>query len=282
MGNVKLLYMVFISLFFYVALPAYEYQLSICAIFQNEARFLKEWINYHQKVGVEHFWLYNNNSDDNYLEVLQPYINNGIVELKEWNFSYVGGNDFFYRVQIGAYNDCLNLAKGKSKWLAIIDSDEFIMPISDKNISNILNEKFSSFGGVVINWQCFGTSNIERCPEDKLLPFLKLKMPQNHELNHHYKSIVYVEKILDCMSPHCCNYISPFYHVNTKYEIPGNLTNEVNIDILRINHYWTRDEEFFKNVKVPRYLKWNKSIEGVMKQAEEMNSEYDDEIINLL
>ena len=36
-----------------------KYKLSICAIFKNEANYLKEWIEYHRMVGVEHFYLYN-------------------------------------------------------------------------------------------------------------------------------------------------------------------------------------------------------------------------------
>ena len=35
-----------------------KHQLSICAIFKNEAKFLKEWIEYHRLVGVDHFYLY--------------------------------------------------------------------------------------------------------------------------------------------------------------------------------------------------------------------------------
>ena len=34
--------------------PKYDkkYAMSICGIFKNEARFLKEWIEYHQLVGI--------------------------------------------------------------------------------------------------------------------------------------------------------------------------------------------------------------------------------------
>ena len=58
-----------------------QYKVSIGAIFKNEALYLKEWIEFHRIVGVEHFYLYNNNSDDNYREVLEPYIKRNIVTL---------------------------------------------------------------------------------------------------------------------------------------------------------------------------------------------------------
>src|SRR4051794_11337491 len=52
----------------------YQYDFTVCAIFQNEAKYLKEWIEYHRLVGAQHFYLYNNRSTDHYMDILQPYI----------------------------------------------------------------------------------------------------------------------------------------------------------------------------------------------------------------
>ena len=46
-----------------------KYNVSICAIFKNEALYLKEWIEFHRIVGIEHFYMYNNNSEDNFREI---------------------------------------------------------------------------------------------------------------------------------------------------------------------------------------------------------------------
>ena len=44
------------------------YDLSVCAIFKDEASYLKEWIEYHKLVGVQHFYLYENeNESDDFL-----------------------------------------------------------------------------------------------------------------------------------------------------------------------------------------------------------------------
>ena len=37
-----------------------KYTVAVCAIFKNESVFLKEWLEYHLLIGVEHFYLYNN------------------------------------------------------------------------------------------------------------------------------------------------------------------------------------------------------------------------------
>ena len=34
--------------------------LAICAIYRDEAPYLREWIEFHRLVGVEHFFLYDN------------------------------------------------------------------------------------------------------------------------------------------------------------------------------------------------------------------------------
>ena len=53
--------------------------LSITAVLQNEAPYIKEWIEYHRLVGVERFYIYDNESTDNVKEILKPYIDLGIV-----------------------------------------------------------------------------------------------------------------------------------------------------------------------------------------------------------
>ena len=55
--------------------------LSTIAIFKNEEDILDEWIRHHLWQGVEHFYLINNGSTDNYLEILQPYIDSQKVTL---------------------------------------------------------------------------------------------------------------------------------------------------------------------------------------------------------
>jgi hypothetical protein len=43
----------------------------------NEASFLEEWLSYHMLINVDHFYIYDDESTDNTLEVLEPYIKQG-------------------------------------------------------------------------------------------------------------------------------------------------------------------------------------------------------------
>ena len=51
-------------------------------MFKNKRRYLREWIEFHYITGVGHFILYDNGSEDDPLDVLQYYIDQGIVTLK--------------------------------------------------------------------------------------------------------------------------------------------------------------------------------------------------------
>src|SRR5919201_1450975 len=58
--------------------------LSLCALYKDHADYLREWIEFHRLVGVERFFLYDNESSDDHEAVLAPYVERGIVEVHEW------------------------------------------------------------------------------------------------------------------------------------------------------------------------------------------------------
>lgn len=47
-----------------------KYTTSICAIVRNEARYILEWIAYHKAVGIDHFYIYDNQSTDETTDIL--------------------------------------------------------------------------------------------------------------------------------------------------------------------------------------------------------------------
>lgn len=280
LNTIKILIVMFFvmtAFFFGSHIFSDNYKLSIASIFQNESPYLKEWIDYHKKKGVEHFWLYNNNSTDNYLYELFPYIRDGSVTLVNWP-SHQQLNDwanFSFTVQTGAYNDAIQRAKGVSKWLALIDIDEFIVPVMYETIIDLLETEFPSVSGLCVNWQCYGTSYISHIPDGQLLNNLVWKMRWNHDWNKHSKSIVQPTHVTNCVNPHYCLYSVNNWAVDARGIRCDECPDSIYIDQIRLNHYWTRDEWFLYNVKIPRYQKWGGDINGVLLHAEEMNEEYD-------
>ena len=262
----------------------YEYQLCLTTMFQDEAPYLVEWIEYHIERGVELFRLYNNNSKDNYKEVLKPYIDRGIVQLVEWPSVHLEYDTDHHTsiVQVGAFNDSIAYFKGKTKWLAIIDSDEFIFPVVEDNILILLEKYYPEVSGLNINWQNFGTSGIER--GDKigknvfLLGSLVRKADVNYSRNNFCKSIVQPDYVSHCTNPHYCEFIEGHWGVNTQFKPTKGYCLPEDISKIRINHYWGRDEWFVRNVKIPRYIRWGTGEEHVRKLLSEMNDVEDRDI----
>lgn len=270
----KLLSIFIFSFSLVSSLLSYEYQLSVSMIFRNEASYLKEWIEYHRLVGVEHFYLFNDGSTDHYKKVLAPYVARGIVEL-----SHAVPQADFNGTQVDCYNRTLIKARGVSKWVAMIDSDEFLVTPAGIEILDVLKE-FKKFGGVIINWHSFGTSNVAKIPPDKLMiECLTHCAPPPHSMNHMVKSIVRPECVSHFGGPHWPEYAPGWFLVDTdgvRY-VPGTAFSKMNK--LWINHYWTRDEDFLINVKIPRGIPWGRSTESVLETAKELNAVTDDCIL---
>ena len=136
-----------------------RYDVSICAIFKDEGKYLKEWIEYHRIVGVQHFYLYNNFSSDNYQEILQPYIDREIVTLKDWPIK---------QGQMQAYKDCVEQFGHEAQWIGFIDIDEFIVPNKTNTVGEFL-KKFINRPIVIIYWRYFGSSGLMHRKENGLV-----------------------------------------------------------------------------------------------------------------
>ncbi len=255
----------------------YRYKLSIASVFQNEADYLKEWIEFHRIVGVEHFYLYNNESSDHYMEVLKPYVDKGIVELIQWPNLWPD-RLFFEGCQIFAYEDALSRARKESKWLALIDTDEFIFPTQGGSLLKYLDRNYDKFSGVAINWQCYGTSNVILQPGELMLEKLVLKAPENEFKNTWYKMIVKPKDVTQCASVHFCLFKQGKYAVDTHKDPSIHSHRFIYTDCLRINHYWFRDYHFLHNIKMPRYRVWGWPAEA-LPLTDEMFSVVEDKSI---
>lgn len=229
-----------------------HYELSICAIFQNESPYLKEWIEFHKLQGVEHFYLYNNNSEDNYLEVLEPYILKNEVSLVEWPFKYESGDhDQWIKIQCQAYMDCIEKHKDKTDWLAVIDIDEFLFCPEGTLLPKFLKD-YSQYGGLSVNWIKFGTSNVEEIPpESCMIELLTHCANYDDENNHFIKSIVQPKYVESCSNPHYFTYKGEKYAVDVdERKTKGTRSENIRLDQIRINHYWTRTLKYFLEKKI--------------------------------
>ncbi len=265
----------------------YRYYLAACAFFQNEAPYLKEWIEYHRIQGVEHFYLYNNGSTDNYLEVLTPYIAQNVVELTDWPCA--PSVQAWMSDQMKAYNHCIKQCKDDVQWLAVIDIDEFIVPLDRENLVAFLKDYDSKpeVGAIKINWQLYGTSNLPCIPPGKLMieslifkapwnyyPAANgvMKMPKDID-NAQVKSVVRPRAVkkfqIHIVDEHYPGFYSiPREHIDA-------CRQPIQVDRICINHYWTRAEDFLHTVKFARRKRImdEENLAVLMQKLQDLNHE---------
>lgn len=247
----------------------YKYQIAACLMFQNDSFFLKEWIEYHRMIGVQHFYLFNNGSTDNYLEILDPYLQSGVVEL--FHYPFIGYNQEEHnKIQSWIYCNGIASAYGETKWLAIIDTDEFIVPMGSEPLINILN-RYENYGGLYINYLMFGTSHVKNIPPGKLIIETLTHCAEAPQAFG--KSIVRPERVSGCSDPHRMWYHSPYVHVDTKFRTFDWTPPGIADDVLLLHHYYLGDENHAIQVKYPRRKKWNDvGIDTFLQGNEWMNA----------
>lgn len=210
--------------------------LSVCAIAKNEGPYFKEWLDWHLNMGVEKFYIYDNDSSDNTKSILEPYIFRGIVEYHKWSG---------YRQQLAAYDHCIQKHRFSDRWIAFIDLDEFIVPIKDKSIPDFL-KRFEDFAAIEINWLTYGSAgNIDKYP-DPVMSRFKFHSQSEHPLNRHVKSIINPRKIFNMIGCHEAARISGKSADSHGLPIKKNFRDRVpQHDIIRINHYAVKSREEF-------------------------------------
>ena len=126
------------------------HDLSIAAILKNEGHYLKEWLDYHLLAGVDHFYLYDNDSPDNQAEVAKPYVEAGLVD-------YIPFPGDGVSTQLRFYNDAIKRFRFQNRYLAFIDCDEFIYPkLTGGGVSLMSSTKFSRKTPKQWVWQFIG------------------------------------------------------------------------------------------------------------------------------
>jgi hypothetical protein len=213
-----------------------KYRLSTCSLFKNEAKYLKEWLEFHRLVGVDHFYLYNNGSFDNYMDVLTPYIKNGIVTLVYWpGFIPEESSETTYlwslSTQVTAYENAVRLlAVRDTQWLVFLDVGEFLLPGPDINLVDLL-EAYDQYPGVLLSSEFYDV-----CPMHALsrrgLTIEALELTRAPEQNMQKA----VEKMI-FKPEECTHFLWPPFQYAFRDE---NRAIKISKKAMRINHYTNR------------------------------------------
>ncbi len=260
-----------------------ERKLSIALIERNEERYLKEWIEYHLMMGADHFYIYDHGSTDGSMEVLRPYIDKGVVELTQVEGDYLP-------TQISVYNDALKRARYNTRYLALIDTDEFLTPMKHDSAIDAIEYIFRSYeetpfkavgscaaGGIGVNWRIFGTSGHATPAEGLVIEEYDHRGLDGLMVNSHIKTICKPLAVKQFVNPHFAIYESGFWCISEHGSlIPGPFFYDSIGDILRLNHYYVKSEEEYKS----RRLNFKRSEAGRQRLATEEEVTHTNEVMD--
>jgi hypothetical protein len=226
--------------------------LNVCAIYRNEAPYLREWIEFHRIVGAERFFMYDNGSTDAHFEVLAPYLGDGTVVVHDWP-----SRD---RPQEPAYDDCLRRHGPDSRWIAFIDLDEYLFSPTLKPLPEILPE-YERYPAVVASWCMFGTSGHETKPAGLTIECYDHRKDYPPGSVEQVKCIVDPARTSHAVSGHRFEYTDG-EAVNEKHEVKeGRAPREASFELLRVNHYAHRSRaEYLEKLARPQVVGTVKSF----------------------
>ena len=207
---------------------------AVCLIAKDEEYYLEEWAEYHLRIGVDTLIIYDNGSRIPIREVLKPLVAIGRVIVHDVPGLFE---------QSKTYTSCIEQYKNDFKWIAFIDSDEFIFLKKTDNIKLFL-AAYEEYGGVVANWVNFGTSGLrERKDKSQIFNFT---LTDNSECST-IKSIVQPKRVT-CYEVHGAVFLDNYFAVSSNHVPLHNAcySSPFINDKIQINHYLYRSYEDYQ------------------------------------
>jgi len=229
---------------------------AVCLIAKDENYYIREWAEYHLRLGFDALIVYDNGSAAPLAETLDDLVAAGLVIVHEVPGPFA---------QIPAYMDCLERYRHAYKWIAFIDSDEFIFLKKARSIQEFLAE-YENYGGVVANWVMFGTSGVrERQGNSQIFTFIMSSAQPESRV----KSIVQPARTVS-VGIHDARFNAPFHAVSSDHlPVPQEAYSAPFVnDAIQINHYYFRTWEDYERKK-QRRLAMNRPVHPVSFEAEQ-------------
>jgi hypothetical protein len=164
-----------------------------------------------------------------------------------------------------AYDHCIKNYKNETKWLMVIDGDEYVLPKKHKNLRDFL-KNYEDYQAIGINWVMFGTSFHDKKQNGLLVDKFRYR---DAKQDCHIKSIVQTQYILEYNHPHFGIIKDKNKYVDAhKRVISGPFNKNHTIDMIQINHYVYRSAEERRlkcargrpDVLIPIPYSYNKNI----------------------
>jgi len=155
-------------------------KISLCTMGRKENLYIKEFVEYYIKLGIDHIYIYDDN--DPYIEKISDALGskyNHIITIYE---------DIKDRIkdQVTAYTDCYQNNLNKYDWFLMVDMDEYLYVVN-KTLKNYLsNQIFDKCDYLIFHWVIPNDNNLVYYDPRPL--FERFRGP--YKKSNDYKSII--------------------------------------------------------------------------------------------
>lgn len=307
--------------------PGNEYRdyLTIASMVRNKRQYIREWLEFHLMMGVSHFMIYDHHSDDRVDAILQPYVKDGLVtyiiwppreipSYEDWKLedplleehfrarmehciAYKEVISYHIPCQTAAFDHAIRETRGRTRWLAGVDVDEFYYIPQNSSIWGSHPEAplrgafeyLEDFDIVVMLGQQFGTngwiSPPRRGDNQEYAQLVTKSHPNRMQLE--FKEFIGIAEIMKPFANPSCVYGN---NLHDYFWDTANLPN-INIQSMHHNTNFDKQIQIYCNHYVwPSYLE---NIEKVRMQGrsstsfdpiddQEYNKEIGEDIVYLL
>jgi hypothetical protein len=225
-------------------------RLALAAIFKNEGPYVLEWIAHHRALGIERFFIADNDSADETTATLAALARVGIVD--HLPFPTVPDRP----PQQAAYEEMLRRYRAEADWIGFLDADEFLVPAPPhRSLAEVLAAvgPGPDVGAIAVNWAIYGSSGEMQAGPRPVAERFTRRAERTHQANRHYKSIVrpwVVEGKVQ--NPHYFPLREGFRTIHPDgsgvTDVPGpkGLSTRILWNPVRINHYVVKSwDEFY-------------------------------------
>lgn len=216
--------------------------LTLGSCLKQEEAYMVDFVKYHRYVGVEQFVFL----DREHGPLSKLLGNEPDVEII--HFPDIPGN-----VHAEGWAKLISHNKGKTKWLALIDADQVIVPVQTHDVRQVL-KNYENYASLQCNWHTFGSAGKIEKGEGSLYERFLMRAKPGEGINNHTQFICQPDRTLATRTP------DPHHPYLPKNEVSVNtkckaINSPFNIpplhDVMWIAHYFTksRDEWALKNAK---------------------------------
>lgn len=208
---------------------------AICLLIRDENQYLAEWIDHYLNLGVDLICIYDNGIKESVTDI--------IATLEDWKQEKIEVIPYHDsetpRLQEDVNNDFINRYKDKVRWVAFIDSDEFIELETQQPINDFLKQ-YEEYGSIFMNWVMY-TANGQEIQTEGFVQerfIQEFPEPKNHRYRYFGKEFMQIYKVDKIIRYH-----AKFLWKNKMYVDKDTL----NLDKIKLKHYYTKSLEEWKN-----------------------------------